>query len=43
MPLDAWLREVLKSDAELAQVRETLGLGEAPPADDGGDKNLDES
>ncbi|HEV2761939.1 MAG TPA: type VI secretion system ImpA family N-terminal domain-containing protein [Pyrinomonadaceae bacterium] len=42
MPLDAWLREVLKNDAELAQVRETLGLGPAPPAEDG-DKNLDET
>ena len=43
MPLDAWLGEVLKNDDVLAQVRETLGLGQAPPPADGGDKNLDES
>ena len=43
MPLDAWLGEVLKNDDVLAQVRETLGLGQAPPPAEGGDKNLDES
>ncbi|HYO62041.1 MAG TPA: type VI secretion system protein TssA [Pyrinomonadaceae bacterium] len=43
MPLETWLREVVKNDDVLAYVRETLGLGAGPPAADGGDKSLDET
>ena len=43
MPLETWLREVVKNEDVLAQVRETLGLGQAPPPADGGDKSLDET
>ena len=35
MPLDQWLREVINDDAVLARVRETLGLRDQPPPEDG--------